>query len=82
MPDSSKPTTPASALLITAVDRAERLGWRTITVRRMRRLQRGDESALPPDPATAPPSAFGQSQWGADCRRREQPHKYPPEAQR
>jgi hypothetical protein len=58
-------------LILTAAARAERLGWRTITLKRLQRLADGDETALPPDPATAPRSAFGQSAYGADCYERE-----------
>jgi hypothetical protein len=58
-------------LILEAAARAERLGWRTITLKRLRRLAEGDEKALPPDPATAPRSAFGQSAYGSDCYRRE-----------
>lgn len=61
----------AAELILEALSRAERMGWRTITLRRLRALARGDESALPPDPATAPRSAFGQSAYGADCYARE-----------
>lgn len=82
MTTPAKQPTPPTALLLQALDRARRLGWRTITVDRLLKLQLGDEGALPPDPATAPLSAFGHSQWGADCRRREQPHNYPSENQR
>ncbi|MEU0627707.1 hypothetical protein [Streptomyces sp. NPDC005989] len=46
-------------LLTEAARRAAALGWRTITVARLTALRRGDTSALPPDPATAPRSAFG-----------------------
>lgn len=46
-------------LLAEAARRAADLGWRTITVARLTRLRLGDASALPPDPQTAPPSAFG-----------------------
>lgn len=59
-------------LVLEAAARAERLGWRTITLKRLQRLAEGDEKALPPDPATAPRSAFGQSAHGGDCYRREQ----------
>lgn len=55
-------TTPArdpGELLYEAARRAAELGWRTITVARLRKLAQGDASALPPGPATAPPSAFG-----------------------
>jgi hypothetical protein len=48
-----------AARLVTAVDRADRLGWRTITIDRLLRIAEGDASAMPPDPATAPPSARG-----------------------
>lgn len=58
-------------LILEALARAERLGWRTITLRRFRKLASGDEKALPPDPATAPRSAFGQSGYGGDCYQRE-----------
>lgn len=58
-------------LILEALSRAERMGWRTITLRRLRALARGDEKALPPDPATAPRSAFGQSAHGGDCYDRE-----------
>ncbi|MEO3978815.1 hypothetical protein [Streptomyces sp. CAU 1734] len=44
--------TPAD-LLTEAARRAAALGWRTIAVSRLTRLQRGDATALPPDPATA-----------------------------
>lgn len=61
----------AAELILEALARAERLGWRTITLRRLRRLATGDEKALPPDPRTAPRSAFGQSGHGGDCYDRE-----------
>jgi hypothetical protein len=59
-------------LILEAASRAERLGWRTITLKRLQQLARGDATALPPDPATAPRSAFGQSAYGGDCYQREQ----------
>jgi hypothetical protein len=62
--------TPAE-LILEALARAERMGWRTITLQRLRKLAAGDEKALPPDPVTAPISAFGQSAYGADCYERE-----------
>lgn len=37
-------------LLFDAVERAEALGWRTITVRRLSQLARGDDTAMPPHP--------------------------------
>jgi hypothetical protein len=46
-------------LLILAVERAEGLGWGQISVGRLSRVARGDDTALPPDPAAAPRSAFG-----------------------
>lgn len=55
---TTRPLTPAE-LLDEAARRAAELGWRTITVRRLTRLRAGDATALPPDPAKAPPSAFG-----------------------
>lgn len=45
-------TTPE--LILEALARAERLGWRTISLRRLRQLATGDETALPPDPAERP----------------------------
>lgn len=48
-----------AALLFQAVEYAEGLGWSQIGVDRLLRVARGDDSALPPDPATAPRSAFG-----------------------
>ncbi|MFF5589700.1 hypothetical protein [Streptomyces hygroscopicus] len=68
-------STDPAELLREAIDRAARLGWRTVTVGRLRRLARGDEAALPPDPATAPRSGYGQSQWGAERMRAEQPNR-------
>jgi len=58
-------------LILEATARAERLGWRTITLKRLRRLAEGNRDALPPDPSTAPRSAFGQSAYGGDCYQRE-----------
>ncbi|MCX5137619.1 hypothetical protein OOK06_36740 [Streptomyces sp. NBC_00340] len=49
--------TPADRVL-EATRRARALGWRTITVSRLARIAAGDEKAMPPDPATAPRSAF------------------------
>lgn len=60
MPDGHRDP---AALLDEAARRAAALGWRTITVRRLIQLRRGDASALPPDPDTAPPSAFGTHRW-------------------
>lgn len=68
----------APELILEALARAERLGWRTITLRRLRKLAMGDETALPPDPATAPARAFGQSQWGHDRYLAEQAQKHRP----
>lgn len=50
---------PAGDRLLEATRRARVLGWRTITVARLARIAAGDETAMPPDPATAPKSAFG-----------------------
>ncbi len=62
-------------LILEALARAERLGWRTITLRRLRRLAMEDETALPPDPSTAPRSAFGGSALGGGCYAAEQAAK-------
>jgi hypothetical protein len=43
-----------AARLIKAIDRADRLGWRTITIDRLLRIAEGDSSAMPPDPAAPP----------------------------
>lgn len=64
--ESQREAVNMAARLVTAVDRADRLGWRTITIDRLVRIAEGDSSAMPPDPATAPPSAFGS-------RRRRRP---------
>ena len=45
--------------LLEAVHRCRALGWRTITVDRLVRIANGNDQAMPPDPATAPPSARG-----------------------
>lgn len=55
MPVPETPTAADAALL--AIARAEALGWRTITIRRLRALAVGDLTRMPPDPATAPPSS-------------------------
>lgn len=70
MTSSEQPTSPLSAITI-ALERAERLGWRTISLDRLRALANGNYNRLPPNPATAPRSAFGQSLWGRDCYLRE-----------
>lgn len=57
--DSQREAVNIALRLVTAVDRADRLGWRTITIDRLLRIAEGDPSAMPPDPATAPRSAFG-----------------------
>jgi hypothetical protein len=49
--------TPADRVL-EATRRARALGWRTIAVSRLTRIAAGDERAMPPDPASAPKSAF------------------------
>lgn len=46
--------------LLEAVHRCRALGWRTVTVDRLVRIANGDDdTAMPPNPATAPPSARG-----------------------
>lgn len=50
--------TTAAERVLEATRRARILGWRTITVSRLARVAAGDEKAMPPDPATAPKSAF------------------------
>lgn len=45
--------------LLEAVNRAHDLGWHSITVKRLMAAAEGVKNAMPPDPATAPPSAFG-----------------------
>jgi hypothetical protein len=37
-------------LVLEGLARAERLGWRTISLRRLRQLAAGNEKALPPEP--------------------------------
>ena len=59
-----KPTTEherieTSLRLLEAVHRCRALGWRTITIDRLVRIANGDDTAMPPDPATAPKSARG-----------------------
>ena len=56
---AAQPVCTPAELLQEGVRRARALGWRTITVSRLIRLAAGDKTALPPDPRTAPPSAFG-----------------------
>jgi hypothetical protein len=53
MADTAQPSSPAEALML-AVVRAQRLGWRTITVRRLARIASGDYTALPPEPPRRP----------------------------
>lgn len=64
--DAQREAVNMAARLVTAVDRADQLGWDKISVDRLLRVAHGDTKALPPDPATAPPSAFGS-------RRRRRP---------
>lgn len=60
-----KPTNEAERIetalrLLEAVHRCRELGWRTVTVDRLVRIANGDvDKAMPPNPATAPPSARG-----------------------
>lgn len=59
MPDQNAADVAAALRVLDATRRARQLGWRTITVSRLMRVASGDDKAMPPDPATAPPSAFG-----------------------
>jgi hypothetical protein len=62
-------TSPGRDLVAEGIIRANRLGWRTLTLRRLRRLAAGDTSALPPDPATASRRLFGAGaghRWTAE----------------
>jgi hypothetical protein len=60
-----KPTNEADRIeaalrLLEAVHRTRELGWRTVTVDRLVRIANADDdTAMPPDPATAPKSARG-----------------------
>jgi hypothetical protein len=59
--------TAAALRLLEAARRARALGWRTITVSRLIRIAIGDGKAMPPDPATAPPSAFSTYRPGKEA---------------
>lgn len=49
--DSQREALRRAVLLFEAVERAEALGWRTLTVKRLSQLARGDDTAMPPAPA-------------------------------
>lgn len=49
--ESQREAVDMAARLTKAIDRADRLGWRTITIDRLLRIAEGDSSAMPPDPA-------------------------------
>ncbi|MGW3971139.1 hypothetical protein ACWEFD_17805 [Streptomyces ardesiacus] len=54
MPQQPTPSKTPLELLTEAIARADALGWRTISLSRLRRLWAGDQSALPAPPKARP----------------------------
>jgi hypothetical protein len=72
MADTALPSSPADAVML-AVVRAQQLGWRTITVRRLARIAGGDYTALPPAPAPKNAQGSGPKRPICYCDREIEP---------